>query len=331
MSGQAITVVGGGSWGTALAHVLASQGLAPYLWLRDATVAHAINTKRENIRYLPGLPLHTGMVATTDPAVLRADIVVLAIPCQKLRHWLAAHATRFRPGVVIVNLAKGLEQGTLCTCSQIVAQTLGAWTPQYAVLSGPSFAVEVLQGLPTAVVLAATEADLAHRLRDIFSGPTFRCYSSNDVVGVEWGGAVKNVMAIAAGICDGLGLGHNSRAALVTRGLAEMRRLGVARGAQPATFMGLSGLGDLVLTCTGDLSRNRQVGMRLGQGEALAAITASLGMVAEGVPTTQAVHAMAHALNVDAPLTDAVYAILYDHCPPAEVLRELLSRRLRDE
>ncbi|MBQ9406527.1 MAG: NAD(P)-dependent glycerol-3-phosphate dehydrogenase [Desulfovibrio sp.] len=331
MPENAITVAGGGSWGTALAHLLAVNGHRPCLWLRDAALAEAINTRRENPRYLPGLPLHTVLRATTDVAVLAAPLLVLAIPCQRLRAWLKEYAACFLPGLTLVNAAKGLEIGTYCTCSQVVEQTLAALNPTYAALSGPSFAADVLRGLPTAVVLACKNTDQGHTLRDLFSSGTFRCYSSQDVTGVELGGALKNVMAIAAGVCDGLGLGLNSRAALVTRGLAEMRRLGVARGAQARTFMGLSGLGDLVLTCTGDLSRNRQVGLRLGRGEKLQDITASLGMVAEGVATTQAVHDMAQRMGVDAPLTDAVYAIVYAGRQPGEVLRELLSRRLRDE
>lgn len=331
MSNPAICVAGGGSWGTALAHLLSSNGYDTCLWLRDAAVAEAVCTRHENPRYLPGFALHAGLGATTDPTVMGRDIVVLAVPCQQLRGWLTANAPFFRKNAVLVNAAKGIETTNLATCAEITEQSLGHLQPRYAVLSGPSFAADVLQGLPTAVVLATADEALGHQLRQVFSGSAFRCYSSTDVMGVEMGGAIKNVMAIAAGVCDGLGLGHNSRAALVTRGLAEMSRLGVARGALAHTFMGLSGLGDLTLTCTGDLSRNRQVGLRLGRGEKLEHITTSLGMVAEGVKTTAAIHELARQLHVDAPLTEAVFSILYEDSDPLEVLRNLMSRRLRDE
>ena len=331
MSNPTICVAGGGSWGTALAHLLAANGYDTCLWLRDAAVAESVNTHHKNPRYLPGFALHPSLSASTAPSVLGRDIVVLAVPCQQLRGWLAANAEHFCNNAILVNAAKGIETANLVTCAEIAQQSLGHLQPRYAVLSGPSFAADVLRGLPTAVVLASADEALGHSLRQIFSSASFRCYSSTDVMGVEMGGAVKNVMAIAAGVCDGLGLGHNSRAALITRGLAEMSRLGVARGAQPHTFMGLSGLGDLTLTCTGDLSRNRQVGLRLGRGEKLEQITASLGMVAEGVKTTAAIYDLAKCLHVDAPLTEAVYSILYGNCDPLEVLHNLMSRRLRDE
>ena len=331
MLNPTICVAGGGSWGTALAHLLAANGYDTCLWLRDAAVAEAVTARHENPRYLPGFALHPSLSATTAPSVLGRDIVVLAVPCQQLRGWLAANAEHFCNKVILVNAAKGIETANLVTCAEIAQQSLAHLQPRYAVLSGPSFAADVLRGLPTAVVLASADEALGHSLRQIFSSASFRCYSSTDVMGVEMGGAVKNVMAIAAGVCDGLGLGHNSRAALITRGLAEMSRLGAARGAQQHTFMGLSGLGDLTLTCTGDLSRNRQVGLRLGRGEKLEQITASLGMVAEGVKTTAAIYDLAKCLHVDAPLTEAVYSILYGNCDPQEVLHNLMSRRLRDE
>ena len=326
-----VSVAGGGSWGTALAHLLAARGLPVTLWLRDADVARSVNEDNENKLYLPGFTLDARLTASTDPAVLDRDWLVLAVPSQQLRSWLTAHKKHFRPGLVLVNAAKGLETGSLSTCGAVAAEALAGLEPRYTALSGPSFAAEVLQGLPTAVVLAAHDEALGRTLRELFSGPAFRCYSSTDVIGVEMGGALKNVMAIAAGVCDGLGLGHNSRAALVTRGLAEMSRLGAACGARQSTFMGLSGLGDLTLTCTGDLSRNRQVGLRLGRGENLENITRSLGMVAEGVKTTAAVHALALRLGIDAPITAAMHCVLYEGQPPHEALRTLMSRDLREE
>ncbi|MGE9984560.1 NAD(P)H-dependent glycerol-3-phosphate dehydrogenase [Desulfovibrio sp. SGI.169] len=326
-----VTVAGGGSWGTALAHLLAARGLPVTLWLRDADVARAINLRHENPRYLPGLALDARLTADTNPTALDRPWLVLAVPAQQLRGWLTERKKHFQPGLVLVNAAKGLETGSLSTCETVTAEALAGLEPRYAALSGPSFAAEVLRGLPTAVVLAARDETLGRSLRELFSGPAFRCYSSTDVTGVEMGGALKNVMAIAAGVCDGLGLGHNSRAALITRGLAEMSRLGVACGASRGTFMGLSGLGDLTLTCAGDLSRNRQVGLRLGRGERLDAITHSLGMVAEGVKTTAAVHALALRLGIDAPITAAMHAVLYEKRPPREALKSLMSRGLREE
>ena len=328
---NSITVAGGGSWGTALAHHCAARGMDVRLWLRDAAVAEAINSTHENPRYLRGHALHPGVRATTDPACLHCQHVLLAIPVQQLRAWLATYGTHFCEAPVCVNAAKGLEVGSLEPPSRIVARELAGKYPRFAMLSGPSFAEEVMRGLPTAVVLASADAALGQTLRESLSGPAFRCYSSTDVAGVELGGALKNVMAIAAGLCDGLGLGHNSRAGLVTRGLAEMGRLGVALGAEARTFMGLSGLGDLTLTCTGDLSRNRQVGLRLGRGESLAHITASLGMVAEGVTTTEAVHTLARKLGIDAPISAAVHAVLFEGQAPAAALDQLMTRTLKDE
>jgi len=232
---------------------------------------------------------------------------------------------------VLVNAAKGLETDSHARCSTIVAQTLEGMSARYTVLSGPSFAAEVIRGLPAAVVLATKDETLGRILRKLFSGPTFRCYSSTDVTGVEMGGALKNVIAIAAGLCDGLQLGHNSRAALITRGLAEISRLGVACGAQQATFMGLSGLGDLTLTCTGDLSRNRQVGLGLAQGLSLSEITSRLGMVAEGIKTTAAVHELAGQLGIEAPITAAMQHIFHEGQAPGEALRQLMGRDLRQE
>lgn len=325
-----ICVAGGGSWGTALAHHLASRGLHTTLWVRDEAVARAVNGEHRNPRYVSSCSLHPALKATAAPEALRAPLLLLAIPCQRLRGWLEAHETHFHKHPVFINAAKGLEVASLASPGRMVAETLGA-RARYAVLSGPSFAVEVLRGLPTAVVLACADEALGTRLRDAFSGPNFRCYSSTDVTGVELGGALKNVIAIAAGMCDGLGFGHNSRAALIARGLAEISRMGTACGARPSTFMGLSGLGDLVLTCTGDLSRNRQVGVRLGKGERLEDITERLGMVAEGVPTADAACMLARRLGVDAPIAGAVRAIVREGRSPEDAVRRLMTRELREE
>ena len=325
-----ITVFGGGSWGTALAHLLASAGHAPFLLLRQQAEADTLNRTHEHPRYLARTRLHPGIRATADPACLQeADLVVLAVPCQNLREALASVADRLKPEAVLVNTAKGLETRTATPPSGVVAAVCPRHA--FATLSGPSFALEVALGKPTAVVLACADETLGARLRGIFATAWFRTYSSTDLPGVELGGAVKNVIAIASGISDGLGFGHNTRAALITRGLAEITRLGVALGAQPATFMGLSGMGDLLLTCAGDLSRNRQVGLALARGLPLERIVSELGMVAEGVKTTDAVMTLACQAEVEMPVTAAVYAILREGRDPKEAVRHLMERQLRDE
>lgn len=328
-----ITVLGGGSWGTALAHLMACKGFAVSLLMRDAGRAAALNEHRENARYLPGLPLHEGITAWSDPAqaLSGADVVVLAVPCQHLREALDDLRRHIPVHAVPVCASKGIELATLKRMSEVVADTLPDQAARYAILSGPSFALEVVRGKPAAVALGCADASLGGRMRELFSSPLFRVYSSTDVAGVELGGAVKNVIAIAAGLCDGLGLGHNSRAALITRGLAEMSRLGIAMGARPTTFMGLSGMGDLVLTCTGDLSRNRQVGMRLAAGESMAQIAGAMHMVAEGVKTTEAVCLLGTSLGVELPVAAAMRRVLVDGEQPADMVRELMARALREE
>ena len=327
-----IAVAGGGSWGTALAHVLACGGHDVVLWARDAAVVDAVNSVHENPRYLPGRALHERLRATRDPAIFADhEFVLLALPCQRMREFLGQARERFAPGLVLVNASKGIELDSLLRMSSLAREVLHPIAHRYVMLSGPSFAAEVLDGQPTAVVLACAEEELGARLRQAFSTSVFRCYSSTDVCGVELGGAVKNVMAIAAGLCDGLGLGHNSRGALITRGLAEISRLGAALGARAGTFMGLSGLGDLVLSCTGDLSRNRRVGLALARGEELGEIVRDLGSVAEGVHTTFAVHSLGRANGIETPITDAVHAILQGSQTPRQAIRELMLRELKEE
>jgi glycerol-3-phosphate dehydrogenase (NAD(P)+) len=334
---SSICVAGGGSWGTSLAHHLTACGHDVVLWLRNARIAEAINSVHENPRYLAGFALHKKLTATTETSALAREILVSTVPCQQLRAWLDAHKGCFLKNTVFVNAAKGIEIDTLSLGHIIAEKTLSGTAmksslpARYAVLSGPSFAVEVIKGLPTAVVLACLDDSLARRLQEIFSDAAFRCYTSTDVTGVEMGGALKNVMAIAAGLCDGLELGFNGRAALITRGLAEMSRLGIACGAQEHTFMGLSGLGDLVLTCTGKLSRNRQVGFALGRGEDLESILRKLGMTAEGVKTAAAAQALADRLQIDAPIINAVYNIIYKGHNPLSAVTKLMERALKEE
>ena len=337
--GLSVAVLGGGSWGTALAHLLAHAGHRVTLLLRDAEQAERINTRHENQRYLQGISLHPGIVAvagaTGGPeqaaALAGVALVVLSVPCQVMRGTLRALAGVLPPDAVLVNTAKGIEVSELVTAEQMVREELPAFVERYAVLSGPSFAAEVARCKPTAVVLGCRDEFLGARLQEVFATPWFRAYSSTDVAGVELGGAIKNIIAIAAGLSDGLGFGLNARAALVTRGLAETSRLGLALGARAATFMGLSGLGDLMLTCSGDLSRNRQVGLRLGAGESLEGIASSMHMVAEGVKTTQAVHRLALAHGVDMPVTGTMHSVLYEAFPPREAVQTLMGRQLREE
>lgn len=325
-------VFGGGSWGTALAQVLAVAGHAPLLVVRHEEQAQIINHQHHNPRYLKGEPLHPGIRATTRTTALAdCGLIVLAMPCQTLRQTLHDLTPQLASGTVLVNAAKGLELRTGLTPGAVVAEVCPALRRRYATLSGPSFALEVLRGKPTAVVLACEDESVGERLRSIFSTEFFRPYSTTDLLGVELGGAVKNVIALGAGISDGLGFGHNSRAALITRGLAEMRRMGEALGARGETFTGLSGLGDLMLTCAGDLSRNRQVGLRLGQGESLEHIVATLGMVAEGVKTAEAVHALAERLGLEMPIVRAVQQVVIGDLTPHRAVSELMMRPLKME
>jgi glycerol-3-phosphate dehydrogenase (NAD(P)+) len=326
-----ITVLGGGSWGTALGSMLAANGKEVALLLRNENAALEINSRHVNSRYLPDIKLHENLKATLEPAEAFADteVCLLAVPCQNMRQTLFDLKQYFFPGLPVACASKGLELATHKTMSAVVREVI----PQarYAILSGPSFAKEVALGMPSAVVLGCAEKVLGEALRGAFSGARFRVYSSVDVTGVEIAGAIKNVIAIAAGVSDGLGFGHNARAALITRGLAEMSRLGVAFGASPATFMGLSGMGDLVLTCTGDLSRNRRVGLGLAQGKSLSKITEDLHMVAEGVKTTEAAVALGQELRVDLPIAKTVRALLSGEYNPAVAVQLLMGRSLKEE
>lgn len=329
-----IAVIGAGSWGTALAQVLAGNNHDVCLWAYETELVTGMQDNRINHLFLPGVELHPAMTFTGDLtiAVRGRELVLLVTPTQVMRGILAKLSTALAPNVLLVNASKGIELESLCTVSQIMAQVLGeAALDRYVALSGPTFAKEVAAGLPSLIVAGSRNQAAAQQVQTAFSNSVFRVYSSDDAVGVELGGAVKNVIAIAAGISDGLGFGHNTRAALITRGLAEMRRLGRALGAQDATFAGLAGMGDLVLTCTGDLSRNRTVGMKLGQGQKLADILAEMRMVAEGVKSAESVNALAGRLGVEMPITQKVYEILYGDKPARQAVLELMSRDLKAE
>ena len=324
-------VVGGGAWGTALARVLAGRGADVRLWVREPVLAAAIERTGENARYLPGVALE-GVAATTDlaRALDGARLVVSAVPSHVVRAVMGAAAPHVDPEAIVVSASKGIEEGTLKRMTEVLAEILGG-ERRLAALSGPSFAAEVGRGAPTAVTLAARDAAVALAAREAFFAPRFRVYTSEDVVGVELGGAVKNVVAIATGIADGLEYGHNARAALITRGLAEISRLGSALGGQRLTFMGLAGLGDLVLTCTGDLSRNRTVGLRLARGEPLESILGGMGQVAEGVRSTRSVRDLAGRIEVEMPIVEQVYEMLYHAKSPQVVVEELMTRESKPE
>lgn len=333
---ERIAVLGAGSWGTALAKLLADKGFDVRLWARREEEARALELDRENRRYLPGFHLPESLHATSDmdAALTDATMIVSVIPSHGLRDALATHAARF-PRVPIVSASKGIENATLKLVSEIFEELLPAsHHAGLTYLSGPSFAKEVAARMPTAVSIAGHDADAVSRTQAAFATDRFRVYTTDDVVGVEIGGALKNVIAIATGIVDGLGFGSNTRAAVITRGLAEISRLAIKRGAHPMTLAGLAGMGDLVLTCTGDLSRNRSVGIELGKGRTLSDVLAGMTMVAEGVRTTQSARDLALRENVEMPIVDAVYGVLYEDGSPVEAMKRLMSRdprRERDE
>jgi glycerol-3-phosphate dehydrogenase (NAD(P)+) len=328
-----VAVLGGGSFGTCLA-VLAARQHETVLWARDPDVVRGIERDHRNPRYLRDIELPPELVATTDlgAALDGREVVIVSVPSHALRATLAAALPHLAPGAVLVATMKGIEIETGMTMNQVFEDVLPEEVhPRVVYLSGPSFAREIAQHKPTAVTVAAREHAYAVSVQATLSTPWFRCYSHDDVVGVEVGGAVKNVVAIAVGMCDGLDQGLNARAGLMTRGLHEMTRLGVALGANPLTFQGLSGMGDLILTCTGDLSRNRRVGIELGQGKTLEEIIQGMDQVAEGVKTTYAVCRLAERLGVDMPIAAAVRCVLDGEMKPKEAGFQLLSRQLRTE
>ena len=324
-------VVGGGAWGTALADLLARNARPVRLWAREPDVVASIAGRRENTRFLAGVRLSDGIQATSDiqEAVDGAGLVVCAVPSEHLRTMVRALSGGIEPGAVVAVATKGIEPETLRLMTEVVTDEVPG-VPVVA-LSGPSFAAEVAARQPTAVVAAAEDEAAAAVVQRAFASRQFRVYTHDDVIGVELGGALKNVMAVASGISDGLGLGFNSRAALITRGLAEMTRLGVALGAHAATFAGLAGLGDLVLTCTGPLSRNRSLGVEIGQGATLAEALATRETVAEGVVTARSAWALAERAGVDMPIVRAVNRVLYEGRPAREAIAELMERELRAE
>ncbi|GFK93026.1 Glycerol-3-phosphate dehydrogenase [NAD(P)+] [Fundidesulfovibrio magnetotacticus] len=328
-----VAVIGGGSWGTTLADLLAGKGENVTLWVREMELLAQIKSTGENGWYMPGVKLSPNLQVSLDleQACAGKDLFVMAVPSQFTRGKLGDMRDFLPKNPAIVCASKGMELDTGKTMSEVCEDVMGGRKHRFAVLSGPSFAYETIRRMPTAISLGCKDKDLAREIQQAFATDSFRVYTNKDVRGVELGGAVKNIIAIAAGVSDELGFGANGRAALITRGLAEMARLGAKLGADPKTFTGLSGLGDLVLTCTGDLSRNRQVGRRLAKGQKLMDILTEMRTVAEGVKTTQAVHTLAARLKVDLPITAQVHAVLFEDKDPGQAVRDLMARSLRDE
>jgi glycerol-3-phosphate dehydrogenase (NAD(P)+) len=327
-------VIGSGSWGTALAIQLARSGNDVWMWSRTDSAASTLQDARENTRYLPGIAFPENVTCSSDleSVLAGAEVVVVVVPSQSVRDVMSRAGTLIDPKAVVCCASKGIENVTLMTMHDVLLEVLP--TPLHGricALAGPSFAREVAEERPTAVLVAGHDEDAAHRVADAFHGGSFRVYHTDDMIGAELGGALKNVIAIACGVADGIGAGLNARAALITRGLAEIGRLAVSRGANPLTVAGLAGMGDLVLTCTGDLSRNRRVGLGLGQGKTLEQILEELGQVAEGVRTTRSARNLGRRSNVDMPITEEVYLMLYEGKPVPEALRDLLGRERKAE
>ncbi|EFJ44172.1 hypothetical protein VOLCADRAFT_95560 [Volvox carteri f. nagariensis] len=341
-----VGVLGGGSWGTALAIHCARLGHDTVLWARGAATVDSINLRHENPQYLPGFPCPPALTASCDleGVIKRSELMLMVVPTQYIVATLGEAARALRPHQILVSCSKGISLSSLETVDELLQGVVPyEFRSRLAYLSGPSFAAEVATGQPTAVTVAAKarkrgggergpDDQLAARVQSLLSSPRFRCYRSTDVVGVEMAGALKNVLAIACGISDGLGFGNNARAALITRGLYEITKLAVARGGNPLTMSGLAGMGDVVLTCTGDLSRNRTVGLRLGRGERLRDIQASMGgAVAEGVPTAVAIRTLARKLGVECPIMEGIHRVIHEGANAQEVVTEVMSRELKPE
>lgn len=329
-----IGVIGAGSWGTTLANLLAEKMNKVDLWVREEEVYHQIRKERTNRVFLPDMELvpQLNPVQTYEEVMWQKDLILLVVPSHVFREVLEKIQPYLRPGTPLMAATKGIENDTLMIMSQVVESLLPReYAENFACLSGPSFAREVYLKQPTAVTIACRDMVHAGSLQKEFNTEFFRVYITKDLIGCQLGGALKNIIAIAAGVSDGLKFGHNARAALITRGLAEIARLGVAMGANPLTFAGLAGMGDLVLTCTGDLSRNRTVGLKIGMGLGLEEITEGMSMVAEGIKTAKSAYELARKMGVDMPFTNQVYQILYEGKDPKDAVKELMGRELREE
>lgn len=329
-----IGVVGAGSWGTAIANLLGNKGFKVDFWVFEKEVKEQIEEFRENRIFLPGISLSSNIFPSNDIAnsVTGKDLVVIVVPSHFMRDTAIKISCVISPNTVVVSASKGIENNTYLTMTGVLRESIqGISEDNIAALSGPSFAGEVALNVPTAVTAASKNHEIAAFIQNVFATPFFRVYTNDDVIGVELGGAVKNVIAIAAGIIDGLGLGLNTRAALITRGLTEIRRLGLALGAKPRTFTGLAGVGDLLLTCTGNLSRNHTVGKKIGEGMKLKEILSEMRMVAEGVKTAESVYNLSRKLGVEMPISREIYHILYEDVPPKEAVYRLMTRDLKQE
>ena len=327
-------VVGAGSWGTALGNLLATKGYTVDHWVFEKEICEQMADERENKPFLPGVRLPANLRPSNDleTVVADKDLILLVVPSHVMRGVTSQMAEMVGPRTLIACASKGIENETHLTMSGVLGQTLPNMPAEnFAVLSGPSFAREVAQGAPTAVTVASASMATAETVQQIFATPAFRVYTNDDVIGVELGGSVKNVIAIAAGVIDGLGMGLNTRAALITRGLTEMRRLGLRMGANPRTFPGLAGMGDLVLTCTGDLSRNHTVAKEIGKGKRLKDLLAEMHMVAEGVKTAKSVYNLSRKLGVEMPISHAIYRVLYEDLPARDAVYQLMTRDLKHE
>ena len=329
-----IGVIGGGSWGTALADLLAKKGHSVDLWVFEPEVKEQIRTRRENQFFLPGVTLSENIYPSCNitRTVTGKAMVLIVVPSHVMRNTAVQFADSLSPDTILVTASKGIENDTLLTMNGVLNEAVPKISPdRMGVISGPSFAREVSLEIPTAVTVASINQDTAGVIQRAFATAFFRVYTIDDVMGVELGGAVKNVIALAAGVIDGLKLGHNTRAALITRGQTEIRRLGIRMGARPRTFTGLAGIGDLVLTCTSDQSRNHTVGKRIGEGEKLSDILDDMKMVAEGVKTARSVYHLSWKLNVDMPICHTIYRVLYEELSPREGLFSLMTRELKHE
>jgi glycerol-3-phosphate dehydrogenase (NAD(P)+) len=331
---RAVGIIGAGGWGTALAKLLCEKGHEVTLWCHGEQSCREIQQNKENSSYLPGIFLPATLKATRSikEASSGKEILVCAVPSHAVREVMAGAASSASPGAIVVCGTKGLEEASLKTMDEVLKETFGvSRRERLGFLSGPTFALEVARGLPAAITVAAFQEEIGKEIQEMLSTPYLRVYTSKDVVGVQIGGAVKNVIAIAAGISDGLGLGLNARAALITRGLAEMTRLAVTLGADPLTLSGLPGLGDLILTCTGELSRNRRIGLEIAHGKSLEEIVGGMRMVAEGVKNSRAVYLLADRLAVDMPIVGQMHQVLYQGKMPSEAVRDLMQRSLKAE
>jgi len=324
-----VAVLGAGSWGTALAQVAAENNIITSMWARRKELADDIKKLGENPRYLPGAKISRDIMVSDDleKVVANSDVLILAVPSQAIRATVRKIKSFLKPDTVIVSAAKGVERESFQRMSQVLEEELPqSFSNNIAVISGPSHAEEVVARQPTAIVSASATKQVAEKVREVLMNGFFRVYTNTDIVGVELGGALKNIIALCAGICDGLGLGDNSRAALITRGIVEITRLGVELGASPATFFGLSGVGDLIVTCDSMHSRNRRAGIEIGRGKTVEQVIAASKMVIEGINTTEATFLLAQKLNIDMPITKQAYQVLFQEKPPMEAVNELMGR-----